>query len=262
MPPVGMPAPAPRKNTGRTCLTAALAVFGALGLLAGGGLIAHTYSNHSQNIANASDYGPSMWRNQPATKLFPETLAAKLDYQSDATDRKRAQWHRIGISDNTGCDDGLSGATAKEAKRLGCKAALRATYVDPTGNTLVTVALIVLPKGTDPESMHAFFSGQQDRHPLADAVKAYRVPGTVAANWSDGQRNGTAGNSVNNSDLPYALAASAGATDGRKAGRLPGEWGGSTTDAREDRGSWEGAATSLTENLESHLTDLLLEETT
>ncbi|MFF4697977.1 hypothetical protein [Streptomyces chattanoogensis] len=263
MPPPGMPGPAPAsgKSAGRACLTAFLAVCGGLGLLGGGGLVAHAYSNASQVSSNASDFGPVMWRSEPVAKLLPETLAPKKDYRSDTADPKRAQWHRVGISDQTACDDGLSSAVAAEAKKLGCKATLRATYVDPTGNTVVTVALIVLPKGTDPESMHAFFSNEQDKHPTRDLVKAYGAPGTLTAKWNDARRSGSAGDTISNSDMPYALAASAGTVDGRVAGRLPGKFGSHRSDARWDRGPWEGAAAGVVEVLQQHLQDLMTKET-
>ncbi|MFF4952424.1 hypothetical protein ACWC2K_01740 [Streptomyces chattanoogensis] len=261
MPPPGMPAPAPAsgKSTGRACLTAFLAVFGALGLLGGGGLVAHAYSNASQVTSNSSAYGPSLWRNEPVDKIFPETLGA-VGKDTDAH-REYAHWHRLGISPKTGCDEGLTGATAAQAKKLGCKGVLRATYVDPTGNTVVTVALIALPKGTDPEAMHAFFSDEQDKHPTADMVKAYGVPGTITAKWGDARRNGSAGDSTNTSDLPYAVAATAGAVDGRVAGRLPGEFGRHSSDASSDRESWEAAASSVVHTVNPHLNDLTREGT-
>ncbi|MFI9049586.1 hypothetical protein [Streptomyces sp. NPDC053427] len=263
MPPAGVPAPAPRSNTGRTCLTAALAVVGALALLGGGGLLSHAYSNASQSIPNRSEFGPSMWRNEPVDKIFPEALADKQDAQSDTADRKRAQWHRIGISDKTGCDEGLSSAIAAEAKKLGCKAVLRATYVDPTGNTVATVAVIVLPKGdTAKNKMGDFFSYEQDKHSTRDQVKAFGVPRTLAARWNDAARNGSHGDTVTEMNLPYALSASTGAADGRKAGKLPGEWGRHATgDAESDRSPWEGAAMTLVDLMNAHLGDLLLKET-
>ncbi|MGW2327724.1 hypothetical protein ACWC5C_18390 [Streptomyces sp. NPDC001700] len=255
------PAP-PRKSTGRTCLTAFLGITGALGMLAGGALTAHAYSNASQDIANHSEYGASMWRNEPADKLFPDTLAPKENSQSASDDRKRAQWHRIGISEQTGCDDGLSGATAAEAEKLGCKAVLRATYVDPTGNTVATAALIVLPESdTVKDEMSTFFDTEKEKDNPGPGVKAYAVPGTIAAQWSDARSNGSAGTSVTEMYVPYALMASTGAVDGRKAGELPGEWGKYSSDAEQDRAPWRGAATGLVDALNTHLGDLLLEET-
>ncbi|MBL1097376.1 hypothetical protein JK363_11950 [Streptomyces sp. 205] len=266
MPPGGMPVPpqtpAAQKNAGRTCLTVGLGVVGVLALLGGGGLTAHAFSNHSQTIPNRSAYGPAMWRNEPADTLFPETLSVRENAQSQSTDRTRAMWHRIGISEKSGCDEGLAGATAAEAKKLGCKAVLRATYVDPTGNTVATAGLIVFPKGDAAKTeMSTFFDAEKDKRNPLPGVKAYAVPGTAGARWSDQHSNGSAGRSVTELSIPCAVVASAGAVDGRKAGPLPGQWGGSSLDAKQDRAPWRGAADSLAGALDQHLGALLLEET-
>jgi hypothetical protein len=61
--------------------------------------------------------------------------------------------------------------------------------------------------------------------------------------------------------LPYALMASAGAVDGRKAGELPGEWGRYSLDAKQDRAPWRGSSTGLVDALKLHLMDRLMEGT-
>ncbi|WEB40106.1 hypothetical protein MOV08_13005 [Streptomyces yunnanensis] len=236
-----------------------LGAVGALALLAGGALTVHTYQNYNQSMSNSTGFGPTMWRNEPIDKLFPEALGFKPNARSDSTDPKRAQWHRLGISEKTGCDEGLNSALVTEVKKLGCRGVLRATYVDPTGNTLATVALIAFPKDTKSEPMHGFFSDREGKASSEDLVQAYPVPGTLAANWSDAQRNGSAGDSSNTLYIPYAFAASAGAVDGRKAGHLPGQWG--KYDGNQDRRPWTGAAQSLIRTLETHLGELLFEET-
>ncbi|MGI5347865.1 hypothetical protein ACQEU8_06670 [Streptomyces sp. CA-250714] len=259
----GMPLPPPpRKNTGRTCLTVFLSIVGALALLAGGGLTAHTVSNANQDIPNRSGYGPDMWRNERVDQLFPKTLGPKTNSQSGADDPKIAEWHRLGISEETGCADALTGALAAEAKKRGCKAVLRATYADPTGNLVATVALIVLPEVEDPEDgMGPFFDAEKDKDTASHGVKPLRVPKTVAARWTDADRNGSDGVQATDMNLPYAIAASAGSADGRKAGHLPGEWGGTKFDAKSDRMPWREAAGTLANDLNLHLGDLLLEKT-
>ncbi|KIZ13279.1 hypothetical protein [Streptomyces natalensis] len=259
MPPV--PAPATGGSTARSCLAAFLGVVGVLGLLGGGGLVAHAYSNASQVTSNRSGYGATMWRDEPVDKLFPEVLGTAKDTRTLDTDPKHAQWHRLGISEQTGCDQALSGPLAAKVHKLGCLGALRATYVDPTGNTVATVAMIALPKGTDPEEMHAFFSDEEDKDVPPQQVKAYAVPGSLAARWSDARRNASAG-AGSSSDLPYVFAVSAGAVDGRTAGRLPGEFGSAGDHGEQDRVPWEGAASSLVNQLNLHTTDLLDKETT
>ncbi|QKV98038.1 S8 family serine peptidase [Streptomyces sp. NA02950] len=94
-----------------------------------------------------------MWRNERADTLFPETLALREKAQAKSTDRTRSQWHRLGISEKTGCDEGLAGATATEARKLGCKAVLRATYADPTGTTVATAAPVPTPAGWESQAL-------------------------------------------------------------------------------------------------------------
>ncbi|WP_245979467.1 hypothetical protein [Streptomyces diacarni] len=263
-PGAGMPpGPGPKKSTGRTCLTVFLGVVGGLALLAGGGLTAHTYSNASQNVSNRTAYGPALWRNEPVDKIFPKTLGPKADAQSDPADPKLAEWHRLGIAQETGCGDALTGDLAAEADKRGCEAALRATYVDATGNLVATVAVLVLPKVDDPEKgMEGFFSEQRDKDVPSQGVKAFAVPDTLAEDWKDSRRNGTDGMQTTDTlYMPYAIAASAGSVDGRKAGHLPGEWGRRTFDAKSDRLPWREAAKTLASDLDQHLENLLLEET-
>ncbi|WP_327393262.1 hypothetical protein OG533_32930 [Streptomyces sp. NBC_01186] len=261
MPHAPLPLP-PKKNTGRTCLSAFLGVVGGLALLGGGALTAHTFSNAAQDVPNRSGYGPTMWRNLPAEKLFPKTLGPKMNSQAGATDPKHAEWHRVGISQKTGCADSLTGATLAEAKKKGCKAVLRATYVDPTGNVLGTVGLIVLPE-TDSaeEGMATFFDAEKEKRNPKPGVKAMGVPRTIAAGWKDGNRNGSEGLQATSLDMSYAYVATTGSVDGRKAGHLPGEWGETSLDAKSDRGPWREAAASLANDLNLYHGDLLLEET-
>ncbi|MET9516915.1 hypothetical protein [Streptomyces sp. NPDC002994] len=201
-----------------------------------------------------------MWRNEPVDKLFPEGLAPRLNTQSESTDPSRAAWHRVGISDGTDCAKGLNDVTAAAVEKLGCEAVLRATYVDPTGNTVATVALVVLPKGESAKTkMTEFFDEDTDKLDPEVGAKAYGVPDTIAADWRDASSNGGAGITVTEPSLPYVLIASTGAVDGRKAGNLPGEWGSHSWDAGDDRAPWRGAAKGLCDDMNLHLTDLLLE---
>ncbi|NSC24722.1 hypothetical protein FM076_27625 [Streptomyces albus subsp. chlorinus] len=258
----GMPfSPPPKKNTGRNCLTAFLAAAGALALLAGGALTVHTFSNAAQTIPNRSEYGPVMWRNERVDKLFPKTLGSRADARSGA-EARFADWHRVGIAQQTDCSAALTGTLAAEVKKRGCKATLRATYVDPTGNLVGTVALIVLPDVDSPEDgMGPFFDAQKDKRTADHGVKAFPVPDSVAAGWKDADRNGSDGVQATDMNFPYAIAASVGSVDGRKAGHLPGEWGRTDLDAKSDRMPWREAAHTLANDLNLHLGALLLEET-
>lgn len=251
----GAPLQLPKKSgTGLGCLAAVLGVFGVLGMLGGGFLVSHAYSNHSQVISNGGEYGPTMWRNEPADAFFPEVLAPVNSVTEN--DPKRATWHRLGISQDTGCEDGLNKVTAAAVKDLDCEAVLRATYVDPTGNTMGTVSVIVLPEGESAQ-MTEFLEKDADKLDPEVGAKPYAVPGTVAAKWSGARSNGGAG--LNVGGMPYVLVASTGAVDGRKAGELPGEWGSHSWSAGDDKAPWRGAAKALCDDMEVHLMNLLRE---
>ncbi|MEV6385305.1 hypothetical protein AB0M31_38545 [Streptomyces sp. NPDC051773] len=257
--PVRTPPPA-KGGAARGCLAGALGFLGLLGMLGGGLLVGHAYSNASQDIPNRDGYGPTMWRNERADKLFPDALAPRVSATTTKPDGSRATWHRIGISEDTDCAKGLNKVTSAAVAELDCEAVLLATYVDPTGNTIGTVALIVLPAGESAKAeMTAFFEKDEDKLDPGVGAKAFTVPGTIAAKWSDARSNGGAGIAVPDSSLPYVLVASTGAVDGRRAGRLPGEYGSHNWDAGDDRAPWRGAAKALCEDVSYHLGDLLLE---
>ncbi|WP_234045825.1 hypothetical protein [Streptomyces adelaidensis] len=265
--PAPAPAPVPPRppaakggGAARSCLSATLGFFGILGMLGGGLLVGHAYSNASQDIPNRDGYGPTLWRNEPADKLFPDALAPRLSVTNTKPDAARATWHRVGISEDTECAKGLNKVTSAAVAKLDCEAVLRATYVDPTGNTIGTVALIVLPAGESAKTeMTAFFEKDEDKLDPEVGVKAFAVPDTIAAKWSDARSNGGAGIAVPESSLPYVIVASTGAVDGREAGQLPGEYGSHNWDAGDDRAPWRGSAKALCEDVGYHLGDLLLE---
>ncbi|MDX3225597.1 hypothetical protein [Streptomyces sp. ME19-01-6] len=223
-----------------------LAVLGVLLLIGGGALTAHTYSNYRQELPNYA-YGKVMWRDEPVDKVFPATLGGSGGYNGGLYDRKQAVWNRVGISPETDCDKGLTRATLKAAKANGCKAVLRATYVDSTGNMVATVALVVLPEGGPKEKV---VTAYEDKRETEGAVAPYAVPGTLAAKWKD--RNGAYVTAAYGENLPYVLGASIGSADGYVAGVLPGEWGeygGNDTDLE----SWHANAEDLVGLFRAHI---------
>jgi hypothetical protein len=212
-------------------------VLGALLLLGGGAVATHAYTNSQQDIPNTSAYYPVMWRDASADVLFPKFLGDRVGYGEVHANADHAQWNRLGISQDTSCTKGLNGTTRDAVVKQGCKAVLRATYGDPTGDTVTTIALIVLSdKNPDPRDLFAYFNDQRsEKHPDG-AVHPFAVPGTPAARWSDATRSGVAGGEAGATTAPYVLAVVAGAADGRRARTLPGEH--DTTDL----GPWMDAA--------------------
>lgn len=231
-------------------LGSVLAALGALLLIGGGALTAHAYSNAQQELPNY-EYGNVLWRDEAVDKVFPATLGGRGGYNGGLYDRKQALWNRVGISPETDCDKGLTRETLKAAKDNGCKAVLRATYVDSTGNMVATVALVVLPEGSaEGGPKEKVVSVYEDKRDTEGAVAPYAVPGTLAAKWKD--RNGAYVTAAYGENLPYVLGASIGSVDGYVAGVLPGEWGdygGNDTDHE----SWHANAEDLVGLFRAHV---------
>lgn len=258
MPPMAPPAP-PRVpggggRTARMVIGSILGLFGVLLALGGGALAAHAYSNSQQTLANP-EYGEVIWSDEPVDSIFPDTIGGRDGRLGDLTNPKFANWRRLGISPETSCSKGLTGKTLAEAERLGCKAVLRATYVDPTGDMLATVALIVLPgdASQNQELAQAYEDMENE-----GAVAPLAVPGTLAAGWKKIGRNGSALTSTSGEHMPYAVAATTGAVDGRLAGNLPGAWAEDDSEIMADRESWFAEAEILVRMFELHMDDLQL----
>ncbi|MEU1436349.1 hypothetical protein ACFYPA_28850 [Streptomyces sp. NPDC005775] len=255
------PPPGVSGRGGSTALRAVLGIFGVLLLIGGGGLAAHAYSNSRQEIDNTA-YGEDLWRNEAADTVLPGTIGARSgDYDGALTTPRNAQWRRLGLSPDTSCTAGLSGKTRTTAAKLGCEAVLRATYVDPTGNQLATVVIVVLPiAGGDASTsaknqLGAFFTG---RDGVEGAVNVLPVKGTLAAHWTNDARNAAALEPVSGDSMHYAIGVTLGAVDGLWAGHLPGTFGEADSDGRADRNAWQGDAEGLVSTFNTHLSDLQL----
>lgn len=251
-PPPGAPNGGGR--TARIVIGSILGLFGVLLALGGGALAAHAYSNSQQTIANP-EYGEVIWSDEPADSIFPDTIGGRDGRLGDLTNPKHAYWRRLGISPEMSCSKGLTGKTLEKAEQVGCKAVLRATYVDPTGDMVATVALIVLPgdgsKKVELAQAYEEFGQEGTVDPVA-------VPGTPAAGWKAAVRNGAALDFTSGEHLPYAIAATTGAVDGRVAGNLPGDWGDDDSKVSADRESWFAEAEVLVSMFQAHMDDLQL----
>lgn len=247
--------PPSRGGNGRRVTGALLTAFGVLGMVGGGALAAHAYSNSQQDVPNAEAYGPVLWRNESAERLFPASVGDPPNSQYEVSDKSVAQWRRMGISEDTECSKGLSGETRKTAQQLGCKAVVRATYVDLTGEMVATVAIVVLPESaTAAQEMGEYLQDQSGEEYPDGAVIPFKVPGTLAAKWKEDRRNGMGGVGLG-ANLPYAIAVTTGAVDGRVSGNLPDEFGEYGADV-EDRRPWMNAAEALSKAFHVHITRL------
>ena len=121
----------------------------------------------------------SRWQQLPAGQIFP----ASVPYQLSATVLQDAtplnlNALRIGIAPQSGCGAGVTtSAAAAVLRRDGCKAVLRATYVDSTWSYVMTVGVAVLPSHT--AAAKASQSLAQPRLTAADNAETGRVPAGI-----------------------------------------------------------------------------------
>jgi hypothetical protein len=221
-------------------------------LLGGGAVVAQAVSNSHQEIRN-KEYAHNLWRNEPAETLFPAALGRQDPKKKENDPKIERGWTRVAISPDTSCAKALSGAVAKEAAQRGCVAALRATYVDDTGGTAATIAIVMFGDPKVALDLGDLVHDKADADRPDHAVHALAAPGIT---WNDAVRAGSGGYNVLDIYTPCAVVASAGPVDGRKAGRLPQPWGRQSYDQRMDREPWSATAEGLAKSLAWRLADL------
>ncbi|MEV0198039.1 hypothetical protein [Nonomuraea sp. NPDC050691] len=239
----------PRRGAGRIIAGVLVAGFGLLSTLGGGLLIQHAVRNSQQEI-RSKQFSMELWRNLPVEKLFPGAIGRQdPEKKGDAPDTERG-WTRVAVSSGTSCDAALSGGLAKLAAQRGCVAAMRATYLDDTGGTAATVAIVAFRDVSAKEDLGDHVRDGQDRQD--HVVRALAAPGTQ---WKDAARTGDAGKAVLDVYTPLFVAVTAGPADGRRPGRLPDPWGNQPLEQKDDRSAWTSTAEGLAENLAARLSN-------
>jgi hypothetical protein len=239
------PPPRPQRSAWRVIMGLLVAGFGLLAVLGGGALVAHAYSN-SRQVINNSAYADELWRNVPVEKLFPPQLGREHPDKGYRSANDERGWTRAAISSGTSCQAALSGELAEIAAKRGCVAAVRATYVDDTGGTAATVALIAFRDAQGSADLEGAITEAQ-RKP-DHAVHALAAPGTQ---WKDSARTGNGGRAVGGAHM--FVAVTTGPADGRRPGRLPEPWGRREIPQRQDRAAWADTAQGLAESLATRL---------
>ncbi|MEW9553447.1 hypothetical protein [Nonomuraea sp. NPDC050783] len=141
------------------------------------------------------------WRSWPAGWIFPATLP----YAAEQGGRERAG--RVGISPDTSCEHVDPGA-AEALRRAGCRALLRATYIDALRGVLVTVGVAALPD--EPRAVRARAAFPEGGKPVP-GLRPLAFPGTVAERFTPAVRQA---GSVRQAG-PYLVLTTAGEVDGR-----------------------------------------------
>ena len=146
----------------------------------------------------------SRWQRWPAGQIFP----AQLSYTTDLLNQETAQ--RDGIAPGDGCTAALDNAQAAVARQFGCRAALRATYVDQLGGIVYTLGVLAFPSARASAGFYSRYTASQI--PVR-GLHALALPGTSAAAFTDQARQAA----TSSLDGPYVVLSVAGYADGRAA---------------------------------------------
>jgi hypothetical protein len=132
----------------------------------------------------------SRWQQLPAGRIFPGSVPYQLSARvlQDATPLDLAAL-RVGIAPQSGCGaDVTTSAAAAVLRRDGCRAVLRATYVDSTWSYVTTVGVAVLPSDAAAAKASQSLSqprltaaGNADTGALPAGILVVRYRGAAAA---------------------------------------------------------------------------------
>jgi hypothetical protein len=141
------------------------------------------------------------WRSWPAGRIFPPSLS----YTTDLLTGEQAS--RVGIDPTDGCIPALTGPLVATARRDGCLAALRATYMDPLQGIVYTSGVLAFPS----PARAGAFAAAAGRDPLPAGLRAYALAGTGSALFTDAAREAEVARQAG----PYVVLTVAGYADGR-----------------------------------------------
>jgi hypothetical protein len=146
------------------------------------------------------------WERLPLGQIFP----ANVGYTTGQATSETAARLGIGVGDS--CDQALDVTLRAAADRLGCVAALRASYADELGGTVYTVGVVVFP---DSAAASGFAGVAAPGAYPATGLNALSLAGTAAALFTDQARQTSAIKVTG----PYVVLAVSGYADGRTASK-------------------------------------------
>ncbi|GGL08788.1 hypothetical protein Sme01_12630 [Sphaerisporangium melleum] len=144
------------------------------------------------------------WQAWPAGKIFPATLP----YVSEQGGGEYAR--RVGISSRTDCSAAVDAALRIAMRDAGCRAVLRATYLDALQGVVVTVGVAAFPDQASALKARAAFPPGGVPSP---GLRALAFPRTVADRFTAASRQAS---SIAHAG-PYVVVTTAGQVDGRPA---------------------------------------------
>ncbi|GGU78782.1 hypothetical protein GCM10010211_50870 [Streptomyces albospinus] len=200
--------PTPRVLAAAACLVLGV---GLLGGAAAGSWLTDDTDHGTPNPDTAFAKGQDAWHSAPVDSLFPRVVDG-LGVGPGGADR---QWTRIAVAPDTDCSAAYEGPLAKELATAGCARLLRATYVDATRTSVITVgAQTTRADRPGMMDLNARFS----THNLATRADLMPLPlaakGTPAADFGPAQRASWTIRVL--TDIPVVVYAVSGFADGRE----------------------------------------------
>ncbi|GII80266.1 hypothetical protein Sru01_52480 [Sphaerisporangium rufum] len=144
------------------------------------------------------------WSAWPAGRIFP----ARLPYAAEQGGQEYA--HRVGISSRTDCAAAVDARLRGAMKAAGCRAVLRATYLDALQGVVVTIGVAAFPDQASALAARAAFPPGAAPAP---GLRALAFPHTVSDRFTAVARQSASLVQAG----PYLVLATAGQVDGRPA---------------------------------------------
>lgn len=190
---------------GRRVLAVVTALVCLAGLLAAGTVLVNELVRPptSDEITAASRAEVAgRWKVWPAGKVFP----GKLGYTAETGGKETAR--RIGIDPGRACSAAVLSEAAKLLRGIGCRAALRATYLDQPQGVAITVGVFAF---ADPATAGRAADGLDSSKVERLSLRALPVSRTAAGRFTDAARQRQSVEAYG----PYVVMSTAGYTDGR-----------------------------------------------
>jgi hypothetical protein len=158
------------------------------------------------------------WQQLTAGQIFPASVSYQLSalVLQDATPLNLNAL-RVAIAPQSGCGTGVTATAASVLRHDGCRAVLRATYMDATGSYVTTVGVAVLPSAAAATKANRSLAqprlttaNQSEADRLAAGVLVVRYHGTAAAMYDYSRQI-----SASFADGPYLVMYAAGYADSR-----------------------------------------------
>ncbi|WP_245655848.1 hypothetical protein [Microtetraspora fusca] len=186
-----------------SALTVICAVIAGVAASAAAGELTRGPSAGELRQASAAEIA-RRWELWPAGRVFPATLG----YTGEQGGREKAR--RVGISSRTDCAASVDAPLRAPVRAAGCRAILRATYIDALQGIVVTVGVAAFPDSVSASAAEAAFPKAGKPTP---GLRALSFPGTVTDRFNAASRQESTARQAG----PYVVLTTVGQVDGRPA---------------------------------------------